>query len=54
MSGLTEKVAFITGAAHGKGRTVALALAEAGANIVPLILPDRSTILAMRSALKLN
>lgn len=34
MSGLTDKVAFMTGAAHGQGRTVALALAEAGANIV--------------------
>lgn len=34
MSGLSEKVAFITGAAHGQGRAVALALAEAGANIV--------------------
>ncbi len=27
------KVAFITGAAHGQGRTTALALAKAGANV---------------------
>lgn len=34
MSELHEKVAFITGAAHGQGRTVALALAREGCHIV--------------------
>lgn len=34
MPKLTGKVAFITGAAHGQGRAVALALAKEGANIV--------------------
>ncbi len=34
MSALIGKVAFITGAAHGQGRAVALALAKEGANIV--------------------
>lgn len=34
MAELTGKVAFITGAAHGQGRAVALALAKAGAHIV--------------------
>lgn len=34
MSELSGKTAFITGAAHGQGRAVALALAKAGANIV--------------------
>jgi SDR family mycofactocin-dependent oxidoreductase len=34
MSKLTGKVAFITGAAHGQGRAVALALAKEGASIV--------------------
>lgn len=34
MSDLSEKVAFITGAAHGQGRAVALALANEGVNIV--------------------
>lgn len=34
MSLLTDKVAFITGAAHGQGRAVALALAKEGAHIV--------------------
>jgi SDR family mycofactocin-dependent oxidoreductase len=34
MSDLTDKVAFITGAAHGQGRAVALALAKEGAHIV--------------------
>lgn len=34
MPELAGKVAFITGAAHGQGRAVALALAEEGANIV--------------------
>ncbi|GAB4049269.1 mycofactocin-coupled SDR family oxidoreductase [Spirosoma litoris] len=34
MSDLQGKVAFITGAAHGQGRAVALALAKAGAHIV--------------------
>ncbi|MGF7214779.1 SDR family mycofactocin-dependent oxidoreductase [Spirosoma lacussanchae] len=34
MASLTGKTAFITGAAHGQGRAVALALAQAGANIV--------------------
>lgn len=40
MIGLSEKVAFITGAAHGQGRTVALALAKAGANIVAFDVAD--------------
>lgn len=34
MTDLTNKVAFITGAAHGQGRAVALALSGAGADIV--------------------
>ena len=34
MSELKDKVAFITGAAHGQGRAVALALAKEGAHIV--------------------
>lgn len=34
MSDLSGKVAFITGAAHGQGRAVALSLAKEGANIV--------------------
>jgi SDR family mycofactocin-dependent oxidoreductase len=34
MADLTGKVAFITGAAHGQGRAVALALAKEGVNIV--------------------
>lgn len=34
MTDLTGKVAFITGAAHGQGRAVALALAKEGVNIV--------------------
>jgi SDR family mycofactocin-dependent oxidoreductase len=34
MSKLTGKVAFITGAAHGQGRAVALALGKEGASIV--------------------
>ncbi|RYC71277.1 mycofactocin-coupled SDR family oxidoreductase [Spirosoma sordidisoli] len=34
MASLTGKTAFITGAAHGQGRAVALALAQAGADIV--------------------
>jgi SDR family mycofactocin-dependent oxidoreductase len=34
MADLQKKVAFITGAAHGQGRAVALALAKEGANIV--------------------
>lgn len=34
MADLAGKVAFITGAAHGQGRAVALALAKEGANIV--------------------
>ena len=34
MPDLTDKVAFITGAAHGQGRAVALALAKEGAHIV--------------------
>ncbi|GAA4403835.1 mycofactocin-coupled SDR family oxidoreductase [Nibrella viscosa] len=34
MDGLQGKVAFITGAAHGQGRAVALALAGAGTHIV--------------------
>jgi len=34
MADLSGKVAFITGAAHGQGRAVALALAKEGANIV--------------------
>lgn len=34
MAELTGKVAFITGAAHGQGRAVALALAQEGAQIV--------------------
>ncbi|MBC7891333.1 MAG: SDR family NAD(P)-dependent oxidoreductase, partial [Sphingobacteriaceae bacterium] len=34
MSELAGKVAFITGAAHGQGRAVALALAKEGAHIV--------------------
>jgi len=34
MPELAEKVAFITGAAHGQGRAVALALAKEGAHVV--------------------
>ncbi|GAB2590069.1 mycofactocin-coupled SDR family oxidoreductase [Spirosoma areae] len=34
MADLTGKVAFITGAAHGQGRAVALALAQEGVHIV--------------------
>ncbi len=34
MSSLQSKTAFITGAAHGQGRAVALALAQEGVNIV--------------------
>ncbi|QIP12830.1 mycofactocin-coupled SDR family oxidoreductase [Spirosoma aureum] len=34
MADLQKKVAFITGAAHGQGRAVALALAKEGINIV--------------------
>lgn len=34
MADFTDKVAFITGAAHGQGRAVALALAKEGAHIV--------------------
>ncbi|WP_018619109.1 mycofactocin-coupled SDR family oxidoreductase [Spirosoma luteum] len=34
MADLTGKVAFITGAAHGQGRAVALALAKEGVNIL--------------------
>lgn len=34
MTGLQGRIAFITGAAHGQGRAVALALAKAGAHIV--------------------
>ena len=34
MADFQNKVAFITGAAHGQGRAVALALAKEGANIV--------------------
>lgn len=34
MADFQGKVAFITGAAHGQGRAVALALAKEGANIV--------------------
>nr|WP_293839681.1 mycofactocin-coupled SDR family oxidoreductase [uncultured Arsenicibacter sp.] len=34
MSELTAKTAFITGAAHGQGRAVALALAQKGAGII--------------------
>lgn len=34
MAEFADKVAFITGAAHGQGRAVALALAKEGANIV--------------------
>lgn len=34
MHDLSDKVAFITGAAHGQGRAVALGLAKEGANIV--------------------
>ncbi|WP_077920357.1 mycofactocin-coupled SDR family oxidoreductase [Spirosoma sp. 209] len=34
MASLTGKTAFITGAAHGQGRAVALALAQTGADIV--------------------
>lgn len=34
MRDLSEKVAFITGAAHGQGRAVALALAREGTNII--------------------
>src|SRR5882672_9224321 len=33
MSDLKNKVAFITGAAHGQGRAAALALAKEGVNI---------------------
>ena len=34
MSELKDKVAFITGAAHGQGRAVALALAKEGVHII--------------------
>ena len=34
MKDFENKVVFITGAAHGQGRAVALALAEEGADIV--------------------
>lgn len=34
MRDLSDKVAFITGAAHGQGRAVALALAKEGTNVV--------------------
>ena len=34
MSDFENKVAFITGAAHGQGRATALALAKEGADIV--------------------
>ena len=33
---LKDKVAFITGAAHGQGRAVAIALAKEGCNIAAL------------------
>ena len=41
MADFTDKTVFITGAAKGQGRAVALALAEEGANIIAFDLGEK-------------